>query len=99
MKFYNTINLRHKDLENAEKSAMTQNEQILNIFTNFPDNEFSPVDIHEYFEDSTPLTSIRRGISTLTKEGKLEKTNNQVHGLYGTLNYTWKLKKIKYEIR
>jgi len=37
----------------------------------------------------TPLTSIRRAITNLTKQGRLRKTNVKVTGIYGRQEYCW----------
>ena len=39
--------------------------------------------IHLYFKQSTPLTSIRRSITTLKKAGYIYETGNKSMGLYG----------------
>jgi hypothetical protein len=39
-----------------------------------------------------PVTSVRRSISNLTKQGKLEKTSEMKKEEYGKPNYYWKLK-------
>ena len=38
-----------------------------------------------------PITSVRRAISNLTKDHKLEKSSKQKLGKYGKLNHTWHL--------
>ena len=54
----------------------------------------TPAQVSSYYDDyygPAPLTSIRRAMTTLTKDGKLIKTDKQVPGIYGTPNYKWKL--------
>lgn len=90
--FYNTINLQGSDLAQSEKKAKSQNEMILNFFEKHPNQEFSPPEIQEALSlYKTPLTSIRRSITTLTDSEKLIKTKNQVKGIYDKPNYRWKL--------
>ena len=46
----------------------------------------------EAIDLNTPITSIRRAISDLAKEGYLLKTDKKVMGNWGRLTYTWRLK-------
>ena len=39
----------------------------------------------------TLITSVRRSITDLTKEGYLEKTSEQRKGLYGKKEYIWRI--------
>jgi hypothetical protein len=62
------------------------------MFKTHPELSFTPVDVHyNCFDESTPLTSVRRSITTLTKKGELQQTGEQREGLFGKKNYTWKL--------
>jgi hypothetical protein len=45
----------------------------------------------EYYGRKIPLTSVRRAISTLTREGVLKKTDKQRTGYYGKREYMWRL--------
>ena len=47
--------------------------------------------IYEMYGRKIPLTSIRRGISDLTKEEMLIKTEKMVVGNYGKMVHTWQL--------
>lgn len=90
-KFYNTIHQQGEDLVQSEKKAKSQNEMILAFFEKHPNEEFSPPQIQEALSlYHTPITSIRRSITTLTKDGKLIKTENQVKGIYDKPNYKWR---------
>lgn len=92
-KFHNTINLQGDDLSRAEQKARTQNEIILDFFQNNPEKELTPFEVQSQaglFQ--YPITSIRRALTDLTKDDKLEKTACQKKGNFGTLNYCWKLK-------
>jgi len=92
MFFYNTINLKGVDLTTALTKAATQEDRIFEFFKNNENKEFTPAEIHAIlFKESTPLTSIRRGISNLTRIGALKQTENRRKGEYGMLNYCWKL--------
>ena len=95
--FYNTIDLPESELKVRQLKAGSQNAKILRWFREFPNESFTPFDILKYCFDGrgywkSPITSIRRGISDLTKLGYLEKTKEKRAGEYGELNYCWKLK-------
>ncbi len=46
-----------------------------------------------YPDNGTPLTSIRRAITVLTNKGLLQKTDEQISGVYGKPEYVWKYKR------
>jgi len=90
--FYNTIHQSGTDLLTSQKKAKSQDEIILAYFEKYPTHEFSPPQIQEALSlYTTPITSVRRSITTLTNDGKLIKTKNQVKGIYNKPNYTGKL--------
>ena len=63
------------------------------IFQDNPDETFTPDQIQhlcEICEREWPITSIRRAISTLTKQGNLTKTDELRKGKYGKKTHTWK---------
>jgi hypothetical protein len=79
-----------------ERKAKHQEKLVLVCFDgvrHFP--MLSPSVIHktlittEQIAAKTPLTSIRRAISNLTKRGLLRKTNVKVQGLYGRGEFLW----------
>lgn len=91
--FYNTVNLNGLDLFSANKQVRKQDDIILQIFSE-DGEEMTPFEVDEILKRqgySYPITSVRRSITTLTKEGKLEKTKTRRQGEYGQLNYTWKV--------
>jgi hypothetical protein len=88
--FYNTI---HEIKECAEKSRERLHNQqviILDYFQCYPGNYYSPCDFVKIFP-AWPLTSIRRAITNLTKEGRLIKTHKMKIGIYGKQVHTWRL--------
>lgn len=92
--FYNTINLQGIDLKNAHEKELKQKEKVLQFFEINKDQKLTPVEVHKaLFTDETPLTSIRRAITDLTKEGVLMQTSLQKQGSYGKLNYCWQYRK------
>lgn len=90
--FYNTINEINPSLAISKKKVNKQNEKVLQLFKQFPGTNFTPCEVHKHFPDSVPLTSIRRAITCLTTVGELVKQSTQRMGIYGKMNYTWKLK-------
>jgi type II secretory ATPase GspE/PulE/Tfp pilus assembly ATPase PilB-like protein len=52
--------------------------------------EISP-EIHKFINATRPITSTRRAISNLAKDGKLKKTAIQRPGEYGKLTYAYQL--------
>lgn len=88
--FYNTINEKDK-IGLFESKTEKQESLILNHFiaTNKPQ---TPTDVWQrLFNCKIPLTSVRRGITNLTKKGKLKKTAQKKEGIYGMDNYLWEL--------
>lgn len=70
---------------------------MLRFFESVGEGNFTPAQVYDmmvlwgWISDKTPLTSIRRAINVLTKEGKLEKTYNKKLGNFGVPNHTWRL--------
>jgi len=90
--FYNTTRLLGKELEAERIQAMKQEDLIETYFKEWP-NAKTPCQVHSAFASSGfkwPLTSVRRAINTLTKNGILIKTKEQKTGLYGKKAYCWK---------
>ena len=91
MNYYNTTHLSDEDLLKEIANAKGQDEKILIYFKNHQANYFTPSEILEkVFENSVPITSVRRSITNLTDGKRLVKTFKQKKGLYGKLNYCWK---------
>jgi response regulator of citrate/malate metabolism len=91
MTYYNTTNLSGADLKDSTKKAQTQNEAVMEIFR--MNTSMSPSQVWKYYGTTkAPLTSIRRSITTLTKDGYLKKTILQRHGVFGKPEYVYTLK-------
>lgn len=90
--FFNTISLTGDQLKECRQNTMTQNERVLNIFKEYQ-KPFTPFQVHDIYRQiyhtNTPITSIRRAITSLTCEGKLTKTPNMKIEEYGKPNYYW----------
>jgi hypothetical protein len=53
---------------------------------------FTPFDVQRELMPSTPITSIRRALHTLTKKNFLEKTESMVIEQHDSKNHQWRLK-------
>jgi Fe2+ or Zn2+ uptake regulation protein len=90
--FFNTTNERGQDLSKNVLKAQAQDEKILSYFRRKKTFLISPTQVWEaIFTASTPLTSVRRSINTLTKKGFLIKTNIKRAGNFGRKEFCWKL--------
>jgi predicted HTH transcriptional regulator len=86
---YNTTKESGKQLEIFEQTAKNQESQILELMKLY--KKLSPSDIEEK-TDNLILTSIRRALTNLTKDGKLIKTSEKKKGIYGRDEYLWEIK-------
>ena len=91
MTFFNTIRLIGKELNEAEWLAMKQEDKVYALFKENPDRELTPFEVWAAILPDAPITSVRRAITCLTDEGKLEKVNRQRPERYGKPNYLWRL--------
>ena len=97
MSYYDTTNLRQqlRDQEYKEMLVKTEKqEQVIRILADdFIEKTFSPSMMHSVMErhgKKLPITSVRRAISDLTREGVLKKTDKQRIGYYGKREYMWR---------
>jgi hypothetical protein len=91
--FHNTTNLTGDKLKQREIKNGSQNDAILKFFRRNPGLLYTPFEIWKVMNlPRTPLTSIRRAMSDLTKLGYLEKTGYKKLAQYGAESYTWKLR-------
>lgn len=87
--YYNTTGLSGQQLEQATAAAKTQEAGILSLFQSQPTVKASASQIHaggikhQLWTSATPLTSIRRALTDLTKQGKLIKLDETRKGVYG----------------
>lgn len=93
--FHNSIPLEESALPEAREKASRQKEIVLDFFRRRFSMNFTPVNVHEALESDGELillTSVRRSITDLTKEGKLIKCDysESRKGAYNTLNRVWK---------
>ena len=94
--FHDTVPLPEDQLTKSRDRAQKQKEWILDYFRARFSFGFTPVEIHErceeFFSERILLNSVRRCITDLTTEGRLEKCPKEESkmGRYGINNRTWK---------
>lgn len=94
--FYNTTSMIGPNLLSANNQAERQDDIVFEFFKR-KKTPHSPSQVHRILilnksiSISTPLTSIRRSIHTLTKNLRLQKTDIMVDGPYGRKEHTWML--------
>ena len=94
--YFNTTNLKGEDLKRAYRTANDQEQKIIAVFKRlvFPNYPLTPYEVLEQSGLNAPITSIRRAMTDLTKEGILEKTTEHRMGPYGKPSYCWRLKTV-----
>lgn len=89
--YYNTTSESGKQLRQNIRQALRQDDKVLEFFKFHPDNEFTPFEVAQaVFDEHTPITSVRRSITNLTKKGILEETTIKREGIHGRANICWK---------
>lgn len=93
--YYNTTNQKGSELSKRIIKTHSQDIGIYQIFLSNPDNLYSPSQIHGQVFQSSPITSIRRSISTLAapENGFLIKTDIMSESEYKHDQHCWKLNK------
>ena len=92
MTFYNTINEQPSELAESISKAQTQEKKIIKCFKQY-ERPLSPSMVLSILNINCPITSIRRAMTNLCNEGKLEKTKDYVMGNYGKKEHLWCLPK------
>lgn len=102
MAYYDTTHLKYHLSKEAYKEQhrlfllknCRQEVAILKIAEGMAHGRFSPSQMLQRLEEcgrNIPITSVRRAISDLTRNGDLVKTDKQVMGIYGRKEYVWEL--------
>ena len=87
-----------------DQRAQSQEEKILAWFKEHPGTKATPFGVKASCmlsnpnQSAVPITSVRRAMSNLTRDGKLEKTSKKVVEVYGISNYLWRLKERQLEL-
>ena len=87
---HNTTRESDQQLADYEERAITQEDRILEYFARNWHTEISPSRVQRYLMPNVPLTSVRRAITNLTTQGRLERTEKKVDGAYGRPEYCWR---------
>ncbi len=96
--YHNSTNVSGKQLDRYEDAALSQEERLLAYFedvrtVNGNHILLTPASALELvFTNSVPITSVRRALSNLTRDGKLYKSESPVmSGQYGRPVHYWRL--------
>jgi hypothetical protein len=82
-----------EDVAKGKRSATKQAIVILALFREHPASKLTPFEVHDRTGLDCPITSIRRAMTNLTKDGWLTKNVDQQRmGKYGMRNCTWSLR-------
>ncbi len=89
--FYNTVNLAAQELKKAEQDALSQEQRILRFFImRGKGSSTSPSGVRtDLFDNSIPVTSVRRAMTNLTSRGDLLKSDAMIKGPYGMPEHLW----------
>jgi len=101
MVFHDTVPIPEEQLPMAREKASVQKGIILDFFRERFSMSFTPAEVHSFLygkvvqagrRELILLTSVRRSITDLTKEGRLTKCqwSESKPGRYGKLNRVWK---------
>ena len=98
MSYFNTTRSKGKDLKKAKDKSLSQEELIKRFMKLNKHKAYTPFEIQDEFVKDYglsvwPITSVRRAMSNLTSSNILIKTDTQVKGDYGKLNYKWQYNK------
>ena len=98
MSYYDTTSLReqlrHEEYKEMLVKTKKQEHLIEMLANDFVNKTFSPSMMHgmmERYGRKIPITSVRRAMSDLTRQGILKKTDEQRIGYYGKREYMWRL--------
>ena len=85
--YYNTTSETGDNLKESHKKAESQQQKGLDYFRN--NGESTPSKVASKL--NLLITSARRCITDLTKDGHLKKTEKKATGMYGKPEYVWKI--------
>lgn len=85
--FFNTISAPEQLAFQFEKAAKSQEELVLEVFCHVR-TPLAWFQVQAFLPDMIEI-SVKRAITNLKNDGKLIKTNEQVMGKYGKVNYKY----------
>jgi hypothetical protein len=86
--YYNTTDETGSDLKEFNEKNIKLETRITKLF--MERMEWQPSEIYNYLMRVYPITSIRRALSDMTKEGKLTKTERMNAGMFGRREHVWR---------
>ena len=98
MTYYNTTEQTGEELQTSHQKTKKQDELIYECFLS-SEQPLSPSMVLNNLNLNCPITSVRRAITNLTKDGLIEKTNQYVEGNYGAKEHLWKLTEASEEVQ
>jgi hypothetical protein len=93
MTFFNTIDETGNSLTDSKEKNRKQEDLIYSLFI-WIKQPLSPSMVLTQLGlagKNYPITSVRRAMTNLSKEGKLKKTNDYTEGQYGKREHLWEL--------
>ncbi len=88
--YHDSTNIIGPAIDRYKYIALSQDQQVLKFMRSCPGFTFSAEDVHNVlFGPNVPLTSTRRAMSNLTRDGLIVKTADQVIGQYGRPVCKW----------
>ena len=87
--YFNTTHESGAKLKSYETQAASQEDLILSHFKSSPGMMYTPSEIQTLILPNSPVTSVRRAMSNLTKKGLLRKTSHKIEGPYGHPEHLW----------
>ena len=82
--YYNSTKEKGEQLAIFKKQAKKQDDKVLDFFKENPRVEFGASQVwNALFFNSAPITSVRRSITDLVQENKLEYTGRKRKGMFG----------------
>ena len=91
MSYYNTTQETGTELVLSHQKAKSQDDAIYQYFVS-TGKALSPSMVLNELGLNCPITSVRRAMSNLTKQGKIFKTKQNTMGMYGKRECLWILK-------
>ena len=86
--YFNTTH--EKDTEAAQKITISQDMFLLNVLKMYAPRSFTAFDLLPYFPPKTPVTSVRRSITCLHKQGLIQRRGKRT-GNFGRENFTYSM--------
>jgi hypothetical protein len=91
--YYNTLNTGGQNLLNAIENAKKQEDRIM-VIMQAKRRKMTPSEVHGVYIawfSNTPIWSLRRAMTNLSNDGRLEKTDERVPSPYNSKEHKWQL--------